>query len=234
LISFAFFRWTSSNKCLNVTCDPNTGNAVWTQYTGCSAYGKCSYCDTTTGYCKIANKTDVKGMDCGTNACYDGSCDGRNGNCIQEFMCGDPNDPYCTVGYCLNVTAGCEDPKTRYCTVPEVLGSCYLATCMPTKGGCYYYSDGHSLNSCGLCEPNDDNCPKVVPSSTIAAIAAGVVAAIIVAIVAFLVASSLATKKIYDALKTAKEAQTDAANENKLYENAATGGSNPAFSGNSA
>eukprot|EP01107_Rhizomastix_libera_P018215 TRINITY_DN919_c0_g1_i1.p1 TRINITY_DN919_c0_g1~~TRINITY_DN919_c0_g1_i1.p1 ORF type:complete len:815 (+),score=126.35 TRINITY_DN919_c0_g1_i1:22-2445(+) len=226
--------YTSSNKCLNITCDHATGIVSYIPFTGCSEFGKCAYCLPSSGQCALANETDVTGKDCGANNCYDAGCDERTGGCISSFKCGDTNDPYCSIGYCLNVTAGCEDPKTRYCTVPEVLGSCYLATCMPTKGGCYYYSDGHSLNSCGLCEPNDDNCPKVVPSSTIAAIAAGVVAAIIVAIVAFLVASSLATKKIYDALKTAKEAQTDAANENKLYENAATGGSNPAFSGNSA
>jgi hypothetical protein len=61
-------------------------------------------------------------------------------------------------------------------------------------------------------------CPIPTIAIAAAAIAASVIAAVIVAVIVFLLLSSFASKKLYDAIKSAKESEMTSATESGLYQ----------------
>jgi hypothetical protein len=121
---------------------------------------------------------------------------------------------WCGNGLCTDKTDGNDYPECPACNTYTDESSCHksIRACSWCNNAC------HTRSECLA--------PVVAAAVTIGA---GIIAAIAVGAAVFVGISIFSSKKVYDAIMSAREANMNAASSNSLYEAADTGGDNPLF-----
>jgi len=131
-------------------------------------------------------------------------------NCKASLSC-----TWCGSGLCTDKTVGTNDyPECPACNTYTDEKSCH-----------------QSIHSCSWCKNachTRAECLAPVVAAAVS-IGAGVIAAIAIGAAVFVGISIFSSKKVYDAIMSAREANMSAASSNTLYEAADTGGDNPLF-----
>jgi len=114
--------------------------------------------------------------------------------------------------------------------LPSFLGTCYQALCAESKKGCYLDQlPGTTIDSCGVCNGNNQCVIVPLPSNVPYVIGGALLAAIIIGSIIVCVAlGAFGGKKGYD-IWLAHRSNMSGASTNPLYNDNGLSGSNPMY-----
>jgi len=218
------------NACTLDSCNVTTGQCQHTRIT-CNDMNACThdFCDMTTGCYYVPFNISV---DCNDyNACTSKTCNPAIGCVYTNITCDDHN--YCTSNNCSSLL-GCFYPPLNCLSVPRIaslIGTCYEALCANASMGCYLQQlPGTTIDSCGVCNGNNQCVFVPLPSNVPYAIGGALLAVIIIGSVILCVAlGAFGGKKGYDIWLKHRN-NMSGASTNPLYNDNGMSGNNPTYS----
>jgi len=217
-----------NNACTTDGCDVNTGLCTHTLVNCTSDFCHHDGCDITTGCFHIPfNSTDCNDG----SVCTIDSCNPAIGCVHTPIVCNDNNN--CTTNNCSFLT-GCFYPVLNCANIPRIakfIGTCYEALCSNAEGGCYLSQlPGTTIDSCGVCNGNNECVIVPLPSNVPYVIGGALLAVIIIGSVIFGVAlAAFGGKKGYD-IWLKRRNNMSGASTNPLYNDNGLSGTNPMYS----
>jgi len=222
-----------SNACTADSCDLTTGLCVHTLIS-CDDGNACThdFCDIVKGCYHVPYNVST---DCNDyTVCTIDTCDPKIGCVHTPLVCDD--NLTCTTNNC-SATTGCFYLPLNCLSNPRIakfIGNCYEALCAESEKGCYLQQlPGTTIDSCGVCNGNNQCVIVPLPSNVPYVIGGALLAVIIIGSIIVCVAlGAFGGKKGYD-IWLAHRSNMSGASTNPLYNDNGLSGSNPMYSARS-